>query len=93
MKLSFSLSFVTSSGLQILVVTVHNEHRTQTASQFSDFLFLTAYQNAILNAIKTKNPALSYWVLFVTSKVEKSNFHRDLQGVMDYPIKRVEKQN
>ena len=66
MKLSFSLSFVTSSGLQILVVTVHNEHRTQTASQFSDFLFLTAYQNAILNAIKTKNPALSYWVLFVT---------------------------
>jgi hypothetical protein len=30
---------------------------------------------------------------FVPSEVEKSNFYRDLEGVMGYPIKRVEKQN
>jgi hypothetical protein len=45
-------------------------------------------------AIKKKRVKRSRFSLsFVTPKVEKSNFYKDLEGVMEYSIKRNEKQN
>jgi hypothetical protein len=35
-------------------------------------------------ALKTKNPTLSCWVLFVTPEVKKSNFYEDLEGVREF---------
>ncbi len=49
------------------LVFVQSKHRTQTASAVLVFFVLSANQNKFCLLLKAKNPALSCWVLFVTS--------------------------
>lgn len=49
------------------LVFVQSKHRTQTAGAVLVFFVLSAYQNKFCLLLKAKNPALSCWVLFVTS--------------------------
>jgi hypothetical protein len=65
---------------------VQSKHGTQTAGAVLVFFDLSASQNKFCLLLKTKNPALSCWVLFVTQGVDKSNFYGDLDGVGEFPL-------
>jgi hypothetical protein len=44
------------------------------------------------NRFKRKNPALSCWVLFVTPRIEKSNFYKDIEKVIEWEFKKLKKE-
>jgi hypothetical protein len=59
-----------------------SQAQTQNSLRYFRPFIFKRLSKQVLNALKTKNPALLCWVLFVTSRVEKSNFYEDLNLIV-----------
>ena len=86
--LQYQSKFLIMIGLRYRVFPwiCSSQAKTQNCCAIFGIFVFKRLSKWILNALKTKNPALRAGFLLVTLGVDKSNFYEDLEGLMELTL-------